>query len=283
MVLGIEVGKDFMRLAEVEHREQGFFLSRLAEAKLETLQVDELVQKLSLLISEESIMSRISSVAIDTKLMVRDTIEIDSQLAPDEISSMVKAEVDFHNMFSGQAYIPAYEITNAAAASHKEIFYAAVETRILSALRDACTRCGLDLQFVDLDHSCSEITVNKLWRALGNYLLITVKSDQVEASLCEKGERVSYKYLVYSGEPFYFVTKLAQELENQSKQDIERIFVTGDSADTFLMDLLRKNVDSRYELLNPTEGLLLSSVANDSKELQAHPHHFSHVIGAALK
>ncbi len=283
IVLGIELGRDFLRLAEVEHRDGEFFLSRVAEGKLETMQVDDLVRVLSLLINEESIMSRIASVAIDTSLMARDTIEIDSDLAPDEISRFLRGEIDFHNKFSGQAFIPAYEITKAPVDPYKEVFYAAMDKQFLVTLRDACTRCGLDLQFVDLDHSCSELSVNRLEHGLKNYILVTVKPGQVEASFCKNGERIFYRYANYSGEPFYFITKMSQDLETRAKVDADKIFVTGISADNFLIDLLQKTSDKRYELMDPLKELQLSAVASDNKELETHPNHYSHVIGAALK
>lgn len=283
IVLGIEVGKNFLRAAEVEHRDGTYFLSRLAEKKVETGEVDELVKTLSLLLNDESIMSRIASVAIDSSLMARDTIEIDPGMGSDEISRFLRAEIDFHNNFSGETFIPAYEITKTPVEPYKEVFYAAMRKDVLFKLRNLCTRCGLDLQYMDLDHSCSELAINKLTKDAGKYILITAKEGQVEASYCHGGERTMYRYIVHSGEPFYFITKLTQYLELKAKEDADRLFVTGDAADDFLVDLLRKNADERYELLNLAPGLQLSNVASESPLLETHAHHFSHVIGAALK
>ena len=283
IVLGIELGIDFIRIAEVEHREGEFFLSKVAERKIDAIQSDELVKVLTLLMKEESILSRIASVAIDTRMMSRDTIDIDADLGSDDISSFLRAEIDFHNKFTGKSYIPAYEFTKSRNDPYKEVFYAAMEKGLLFTLRDTCTRCGLDLQFVDLDHSCSELAVNKLIRDAGNYVLITVKDGQVEASLCSNGERMMYKYILYSGEPFYFITKVAQELEFKAKIDSDRIFLTGSAADSFLLDLLRENVDERYELIAPPGRMLLSSIVSENRELAEHPHRYSHAIGAALK
>lgn len=283
IVLGIEVGRDFLRMAEVEHRDGSFFLSRVAEKTLQSIEADELVRTISVVINEDSIMSRVASVAIDTTLLARDTIEIDSDMASDEISRFLRAEIDFHNKFSGQSFIPAYEITKAQVEPYKEVFYAAMDKQLLVTLRDACTRCGLDLQFVDLDHSCSEYAVNRLERSLKNYVLVTVKPGHVEASFCRNGERVFYRHMLYSGEPFYSITKLSQNLESLAKGDADKIFVTGIAADDFLADLLQKNADKRYELLDPLNSMQLSAVASENKDLDSRPYHFSHVIGAALK
>jgi Tfp pilus assembly PilM family ATPase len=283
IVLGIEVGRDFLRLAEVEHRDGVFFLSRVATKKLEAIEVDELVRTISRFMNEESIMSRVASIAIDTSLLARDTIEIDSDIAADEISKFLRGEIDFHNNFSGKSFIPAYEITKAPVDPYKEVFYAAMDKQLLVTLRDACTRCGLDLQFVDLDHSCSELAVNLLEQGLASYILISVKPGQVEASFCKNGERVFYRYATYTDEPFYLITKLSQNLEMLARADADKIFVTGVTTDDFLMGLLQKNVDKRYTLLDPLRSMQLSAVASESKELDATPHHYSHVIGAALK
>ena len=283
ITLGIEIGRDFIRLAEVEHREGKFFLAHVSEDKIESLEVDGLVQKLSLLISSESIMARVASVAVDTSLMPRDTIDIDPALLSEEISGFLRAEIDLHSNFSGESYIPAYEITKAQVAPFKEVFYAGLEKKLLMTLREVCTRCGLDLQYVDLDHACSEVAVNKLQPGMNDYILVTVKEKQVEASYCRRGERLSYRYVVYSGEPFYFVTKLAQDLESITKGYAERIYITGRSADGFLIDLLRKSVDERYVLLEPTQGLTVSPAASEKEALGTHPHRYSHAIGAALK
>ncbi|MCL4511723.1 MAG: hypothetical protein M1470_11720 [Bacteroidetes bacterium] len=283
IVLGIEIGRDFLRSAEVENRDGKFFLSRVAERKLETLEVEELVQVLSLLINEETILSRIASVAIDTTITERDTVEVDADLRPEEISGFLKAEISFHNNFSENEYRPAYEVVKTSREGYKEIFYAAINKPLLNSLRNACTRCGLDLQFIDLDHSCSETTINKLEQSVKNYVLVTVKSHQVEASFCKDGERNVYKYINYSGEPFYFVTKIVQDLESETNEYAEKIFVAGTTADVFLVDLLQKSVDKRYELLVPTQSLLLSPVASTNNKLKTVPHHFSPAIGAALK
>ncbi len=283
IVLGIELGSDFIRIAEVEHREEEYFLSKVAERKIGTIQSDELVKTLSLLMNEESIMGRVASVAIDTRMIARDTIDIDANLGSDDIASFLRAEIDSHNKFSAKSYIPAYEFTKSNVDPYREVFYAAMEKELLFTLRDSCTRCGLDLRFVDLDHSCSELAINKLNKNAGNYILITVKEGQVEASFCADGERMIYKYIAYSGEPFYFITKAAEELEFKSKIDPARIFLTGSAADSFLVDLLRKNVDERYELFAPSGSMKLSSVASEYKELKEHPHLYSHAIGAALK
>ncbi len=283
IVLGFELGRDFIRIAEVEHRDGEFFLSKVAEHKIEAIQADELVKTLSLLMKEESILSRIASVAIDTRMTSRDTIDIDADLGSDDVASFLRAEIDFHNRFTGKSFIPAYEITKSRIDPYREVFYAALEKGLLFTLRDTCTKCGLELQFVDLDHSCSELAVSKLIRDVGNYILVTVKEGQVEASLCSNGERMMYKYIMYSGEPFYFVTKAVQDLEFRGKIDSDKIFLTGSAADSFLLDLLRNNVDERYELINPTEKMQLSSVASENRELAEHPHRYSHAIGAALK
>ncbi len=283
IVLGIEVGKDYLRAAEVEHRDGTYFLSRVAEKHVEGDDIDEAVKSLSRLLNDESIMSREASIAIDSSLMARDTIEIDPEMGSDEISRFLRAEIDFHNNFSGETFIPAFEITKTPVEPYKEVFYAAMKKDVLFKLRNMCTRCGLDLQYMDLDHSCSELAINKLTGDAETYILITVKEGQVEASYCQGGERTMYRYIFHSGEPFYFITKLAQHLEMKAKQDADRLFVTGDAADDFLVDLLRKNADERYELLDPAAGLQLSAVASESELLKSRPHHFSHVIGAALK
>lgn len=283
IVLGIEIGKNILRAAEIEHREGNFFLSRVAERELETLQVGELVQKISVLISEEVMLSRIASVAIDTTLSKRDTIEVDSDLQPEEIVDLLKAEIDFHNNFGGQEFRPAYEITSTLEGGYKQVFYAAIDRTLLNSVKDAFTRCGLDLQYIDLDHSCTELAVNRLTRSSKNYILITVKDEQVEASFCVNGERKIYKYVNFSGEPFYHVTKIAQDLELLGKETAEAIYMTGIKVDTFLIDLLKKNVDRRYELFVPTQNLLLSPVASANTKLRTLPHHFSSAIGAALK
>lgn len=283
IVLGLEIGRDFLRIAEVEHRDESFFLSKVAEKKIDAVEVDRVVEALSLVMKEESIMSRIASIAIDSSMMARDTIEIDQDLKPDEISGFLRAEIELHDNFSNKSFIPAYEITKTQVPPYKEVFYAAMERKLLVALRDSCTRCGLDLQFVDLDHSCSELVINRLEERAKKYILVTVKNGQVEAGYCQDGERLFYKYIDYSGEPFYFITKLVKELDAKAKEDADRIFVTGSAADNFLVDLLRKNVDERYELLDPLKGLQLSSIASEKQELETRSHHFSHAIGAALK
>lgn len=283
IVLGIEIGRDFLRIAEVEHREQNYFLSKVAESAIEGIETDEVVRKLSALMNEESIMSRTASVAIDTSMLSRDTIDIDSGLGTDEVTGFLRAEIDFHNNFTGKSFIPAYEITGPHSDPYKEVFYAAMEKKLLFTLRDACTRCGLDLEFVDLDHSCSELAVSKLEHDAGNFILVTVKDGQVEASFSRNGERSIYKYILYEGEPFYFITKVVQELESKARLDADRIYITGKAADTFLIDLLQKNVDERYELLDPVGAMQLSGIAGENKTLEERPHCYSHVIGAALK
>ncbi len=284
IVLGLEIGEGFLRAAEVEHREGEFFLSRIARRKLDSLKVDDLVQAISLLINEEAILSRIVSAAIDSRLLDKDTIDVDSDLRHDEVVNFLEAETAFHRGLTEKQYRPAYDVLKIKGNSYKEVFYAAVEKELLSSLKNACTRCGLDLHFIDLDHSCSELAVNKLVQsAENNYVLITVKEKQIEGSFCRKGERVTYKYVRYADEPFYFVTKLANDLESLADDYAEKIYITGTAADGFLIDLLQKSADERYELLLPGQRLLLSPVVSTNQELNPLPHYFSSVIGAALK
>jgi hypothetical protein len=282
IVLGIEIRENTLRIAEVEHRESGFFLSRIAERNIDSLQLDELVQKISLVVNEEAILARTASVAIDTVMTERDTIPIDADLQEDEITSFLKAEIALHNDFDSKEFKPAYEIVRTEN-GYNEIFYAAIEEHLLSAVKNACTRCGFDLQFIDLDHSCSELLINKLLPQMETYILVTVKDHQVEGSFLRKMNRIAYKYLQYSEEPFYFVTKIAQDLETFGKEFVSKIFVTGPKADSFLIDLLQKNADKRYELLNPKSNMLLSPVVSANTNFMEHPHMFSSVIGAALK
>jgi Tfp pilus assembly PilM family ATPase len=283
IVLGIEIGENILRAAEIEHREDAFFLSRIAEQHLASLEVDELAQKLSFLINEEGILSRTVSVAVDTTFAQRDTIEVDSDLGNAEIIDFLKAEIEFHNDFDGEQYVPAYEILSTSSEEHREVLYAALRNGLLSSLKDSCARCGLELQFIDLDHSCSELLINKLQPTSNNHILVTVKTHQIEGTFTKSGHKLAYKYLPYSKEPFYPVTKVAQALESISKEYIGKIYVTGETADTVLIDMLRKNVDERYELLNPTRNLMLSPLASKNHKLEEAPHNFSAVIGAALK
>ena len=283
IVLGLEIGRDFLRAAEVEDRNGEYFLSRIAERRLESLNVEEMVRVISLLMNEESILSRIVSAAIDTTLVDKGTIDVDSDMRHEEIVSFLRAETAFHNDFVEKELRPAYEVISVKGDGTKEIFYAAVDKELLESLKNACTRCGLELNFIDLDHSCSELTVNKFIKPPENYILITVKGQQVEGSFCRDGERAAYKYVNYTGEPFYFVTKMSNDLESLVDDYAGRIFITGSSADSFLIDLLQKSADSRYELLVPNENMLQSPAVLSNQDLNPLPHYFSSVIGAALK
>jgi len=283
IVVGIEICKDTIRLAEIEHRDDGFFLSRIGGKNIENLQIDDLVEKISLLISEEAILGRIASVAIDTTLTKRDTINVDPDLGPREIIDFLNAEIEFHNDFGTEQFRPAYEIIRTMNDEYKEVFYAAVDKTLLSTIKDSCTRCGLDLQFIDLDHSCSELAINKLLKQAGTYILITIKDHHIEGGVSRNGERIAYKYLNCSDEPFYFVTKMAQDLESTGKEYAQKIFLAGPKVDNFLLDMLQKNADERYELFIPTSNLFLSSAVSRNAELTERPHLFSSAIGAALK
>lgn len=284
IVLGLEIGEGFLRAAEVEHRDGEFFLSRIARRELGGMRVDDLVQAISLLINEEAILSRIVSAAVDSRLLERDTIDVDSDLRHEEVVNFLEAETAFHSGLAEKRHRPAYDTLKMKGDSYKEIFYAAVDKELLRSLKNACTRCGLDLHFIDLDHSCSELAVNKLVQsAKSNYMLITIKEKQIEGSFCRKGERVTYKYARYPDEPFYFVTKMANDLESLADDYAHKIYITGTSADGFLIDLLQKSADERYELLLPGERLLLSPVVSGNPEFNPLPHYFSSVIGAALK
>lgn len=283
IVLGIEIRRNLVRLAEMEQRDDGFFLSRVGEKILQTLELDELVEKISLLISEEAMLGRIASIAIDSTLTERETIDVDSDLQDREIVDFLNAELEFHNDFSGQVFRPAFEITKTSDDGYKEVFYAAVNKSLLSIIKDSCTRCGLDLQFIDLDHSCSELAISKLLAPSGAYILVSVKDRHIEGGFCKNGERLVYKYLNYEDEPFYFVTKMAQDLESAGKEYAEKIYLSGARVDNFLVDMLQKNADSRYELLAPTSKLLLSSAVSEDENFIEHPYLFSSAIGAALK
>jgi len=283
IVLGIEINNSILRAAEVEQREKGFFLSRIAEQPIAALDGDELAQKISYLINEEGILSRTVSIAVDTLLTQRDTVPVDSDMERMEITNFLNSEIEFHNNFNGGQYVPAYEVVTTPADGHKEVLYAAIKDDLLKMLRETCTRCGLDLQSIDLDHSCSELLVKRLQAGSKTYILLTVKNGQVEGSLGKNGHRSSYKYMPYSSEPFYPVTKMAQTLESTTKDYVERIYITGPAADSFLLDMLRKNVDDRYELVNPARNLILSPLATLNQKFQSAPQNFSAVIGAALK
>ncbi|MGO9482671.1 MAG: hypothetical protein ACLP05_12955 [Candidatus Kryptoniota bacterium] len=283
IVLGIEICKNIIRIAEIEHRDDGFFLSRLAAKNIDSLQVEELVQCISFLISEEAMLGRIASVAIDTTLTERGVVDVDADLQAGEIVNFLDAEIDFQNDFSSQKFRPAYEITKTTEDGFKEVFYAGIDETLLGTIKDACTRCGLDLQFIDLDHSCAELAIHKLLKDAENYILVTVKDHHVEGSFSKNGERVIYKYLNYSDEPFYFVTKIAQDVESAANEYAQRIYVNGSKVDNYLINVLQKNADTRYELLVPTSNLLLSPVVSEDEKSMAHPHFFSSVIGAAIK
>ena len=283
VVIGVEIGKDFIRVAEVEHREGSFFLSRIAETDLEGLGIDDVVKALSVLVSEEGILSRVASVAIDTTLTERDTIQVDSELSEEQIVDFLKAEVDFHTNFSGEEFRTAYEIMGKPDDGHKEVFYAAIDANFLKTIRESCTRCGLSLQFVDLDHACTELAIKRLQKPGKNYIIVTVKEDQIEGSFCSAGERTHYKYGVYSGEPFYFITKMAQDLESLADKYAEKFYLAGPKADSFVLDLLRKSVDSRFELLALGKNINLSPMAAGNRRLTESPQYYSAVIGAALK
>ena len=283
IVLGIEVSNGLLRAAEIEHRETSFFLSRIVEQRLDSFEADELVHKISFLINEEGILSRTVSIAVDSSLTRRDTIDVDSDLEHAEILHFLKAELDFHNNFADGRYMPAYEVISTSPDGYKEIFYAAIEDHLLTKLKEACVKCGLDLKFIDLDHSCSELSINKLEPHSNDHTLITVKERQIEGSFTKMGRRIAYRHSLYSNEPFYPVTKMEQLLESFSKQYVKKFYVTGKAADTFLIDMLKKNVDERFELLNPVQNLLLSPLVSMNPKLESASHNFSAVIGAALK
>ncbi|HEY9166425.1 MAG TPA: hypothetical protein VIS48_09725 [Candidatus Kryptonia bacterium] len=283
IVLGIDLGRDYLRAAEVEHRDEAFFVSRICDRKISGIGVDELVRELSAFVNEEGILSRVASVALDTTLFERDTITVDSDLNQEEISNLLKSEISFHHNFQEVDYRPAYQVLRSTDEGHNEIFYAAIDKGILVAVKDACTRCGLALQFVDLDHSCTEVAIIKLAQQMKNFIVVTVKEGQVEGSFCSEGQRTYYKYTYYSGEPFYFITKMAQDLESLADKYAEKFIVSGHKADSFMIDLLKKSSDSRFELFSLGEKILLSPLVASNEDMAASPHHFASVIGAALK
>ncbi len=282
VVMGIEIAANYIRVAEIEHRTGQFFLSRIAEKTIASPGAEDLADALQSLIREESLLSTIASVAIDTTMTERDTIEVDSDLSNSEILSFVRAEVALHTGDAATTYKPAYQVVKSSESGHSEIFYAAMKSEFLDGLRRACAKCSLDLRFIDIDHSCIELAVSGLLAAT-SFSVVTVKEGQVEASICRNSERITYKSARYSDDPAYLIVRLVQDLEAAAGEIVPKIFLTGRKVDGTLVELLQKSVDDRYALLDPITNLHLSHFMASDKALHARSQLYSAAIGAALK
>ncbi len=282
LILGVEISENYVRAAEVEHRDGEFFLSRVAQRELVSHEAGDLGHALDNLIEEESLLSKTASFAIDTALTQQDTIDVDPDLDDNEVVNFVKAELALHTGTAVSEYKPAYQIIGTSANGYPEVFYAAVKKGLLESLRIASMNCGLDLRFVDVDHSCSEIVATTLFQ-LKNFVLVSVKENQVEASFCRNGARAAYRSSRYVDDPAYSVVRLVQDVESVVKESAPKVLICGRAASKNLVELFRTSVDERYEPLQPAQHLLLSHFVAANEELRTDLSLYSAAIGAALK
>ncbi|MGC8594789.1 MAG: hypothetical protein ACP5US_02000 [Candidatus Kryptoniota bacterium] len=286
VVSGIEITENLMRVAEVEHRGDNYFLSRVIEKEINPSNVDSMVDALTEIINEAGFFSNIASIAIDTNFAEIDTIPIDGSLSAQELQDLLLAEIRLHRDSPADDYRVAFEPVLPDSNSFQKVFYAGLQSQLIKNIRDAFIKCGINVRYIDLDHFCSELYLARLVKISGEgpIELVSVKSGRVEATLLDQGRRLGYRYSLYSGESFYFINKVVHDLEKDLNIDIERVFVTGSEADLFLINLLNKSTDRKvFQLLTPGEKLLRSPLVEKSSAYLNRPHTYSSAIGAALK
>jgi|GEM_PF-6910638 hypothetical protein len=286
VILGVEITSNLMRTAEVEHRGNSYFLSRVVEKVIDPGNVDSMVNALTEIINDGGFFSNVASIAIDTKFAEIDIVPIDSSLRTEELQDFLLAEIKFHRDSQSDEYRVAFEQMPSNHNSFQRVFYAGLEKQFIKNIRDAFVQCGISVKYIDLDHFCSELYLTKLVELSERitFELVSVKSGRVEATLLDNGRRLGYRYSLYSGEPFYFINKVVHDLEKDLNIEMDQVYVTGAEADSFLTNLLNKSSDRKFfQLLTPGQKLLKSPLVEKFSPYVNKPHLYSSSVGAALK
>lgn len=286
VVTGVEITSNLMRVVEVEHREGSYFLSNVTEKSINPLNVNSMVGAIAEVFNDEGFFGNVASIAIDTNFAEIDIVPIDKSLSPAELNDFLLAEIGFHLESSGEGYKIAYELMPVDRNSVQRVFYAGLPRQLIVNIREAFLKSGVDVKYIDLDHFCSELYLTKLVdRSIEQtFELVSVKPGRVESTLLHHGNRLGYRFYLFSGEPFYFVNKVVSDLEKSLGVQSELVFITGTEADSFLTNLLNKSSDGKvFQLVTDGQKLLKSPVVQKSPIYVAKPHLYSSAIGAAFK
>lgn len=166
----------------------------------------------------------------------------------------------------------------------------AVHKNTLEFIKRIFKLCGLELAIVDIDHFAAEQNLKRNYSDMlngRNILLIGLKEGRVDYGFISNKKYRYYSYSTYNSKP-QFNLSLVRKLNSLmgtgfAKPGIDTVFIYGDNVSEDIIQLIKKTVNLKIQLLNPFENINSSTEILRNEELRRYPFRFAASCGVALR
>lgn len=232
------------------------------------------------------------SVAISTSQAFLITLPIEFSEGKQAINSKIYWELSnyFPDTYS-EYMVNTYRLNSKIPSlSTDDFLIIAVHKNTLEFIKRIFKLCGLELSIVDIDHFAAKQNLRRNYADMllrKNILLIGLKEGRVDYGFISNKKYCYYSYSTYNSKPqlnLCLVRKISSLISTRfAKSGIDSVFIYGDNVTEDILQLIKKSVNMKIQLLNPFESINSSTEILRNEELRRYPFRFAPSCGVALR
>ena len=311
-LIGISLRNKQLRMAEAKAAPSQVQLLRAANGTLsmpfcfsileERSNITTLAQDINRLYDTIGFTSNKASLSLDSDLVLIKKLPYDASLQGDELKEHISWEVSQFMIAPQQNFIVDFQKikTSIQGDGNPQVVVVVIRKTLVDFIKEIFAGTDLHLRAIDVDVFSAQRLVahNYELPEEKKACLIDVRASNLQFSVLHHGFSLAHEvdYLADEGAEAEtdrnerLARIISKELRRiildnklgKSIEDMEEIYIYGDSIDDGLLDILSTAHNTRFHLINPFEKIPLAEMPVD-KEVMKHPESFVTSIGAAIK
>lgn len=256
------------------------------------------------IVESKGIRASTAAFAIERRMVLMKKLLVDQSFGPEELKRHIEWETEQLIVSARSEYNIAYEKLGFFKDDLEEVIVVAARKAIVLYLKEIFYRTSLNLKILDIDlfASIRALTGETDFQAGGLSAIVDYCKRGVDLSLVREGKYYGSTEVVphQEGSGITRLTEVSdiemakivsEELnklvkahaENQSIDDLDIIYVSGDNISQDFMIELEKLQTTKIQIANPFKNLHLSLDTASEMDIREHPERFLTSVGLAIR
>ncbi|MCX6137995.1 MAG: pilus assembly protein PilM [Ignavibacteriales bacterium] len=222
------------------------------------------------------------SFALNSKMVMLQTIPVDSSLRENEIDQQAKWELNqyFLDSHPHSFSVNTQQLPRDPDALHVPTLVLAVRKSFVNFLTRVCAQSGTTLHIVDVDHFAAEnaFLVNYPEEVTKRCMLIGADEESFDVSILVAGQAVNVSVVPRSS-----VADISQLVEYAAAAKPEAIYFHGRIVTPELVEEVSTATGVKAEILNPFLKVALPKSLGNYAEIQREQQSYAAAVGLALR
>jgi Tfp pilus assembly PilM family ATPase len=223
------------------------------------------------------------SVALDKKMLFIHSFPLDSTLSKIDQNEHLNWELSqLIPSFHSKDYVSDTHILQTHVQERKhDILSVTIKRTLINQIHDYTAQKNLHLNIIDAAHFAAGEALAQTYPEIQTHdcALVGLSMSQIEFSCYNNGHLLSYSHR--PGTNIEFVLQYLKH--NISEKNLNSIYIYGPNADSEMVQILRTEISSQINILNPFSRINISSSVRNFELFTGNEQRFAPAVGIALR